>query len=130
MTQLQTLPGATYGGAQGINDRSQVVGYAGFPGGFSINRAFLWQSGVATDLGTLGGDNSQAFDIDNRGQVVGWAETSRGGGTEAFLWNRGVMTGLGTLAGLGSQATAINNRGQVVGDSATAEGFSHAVLWR
>ena len=99
--------------ALAINDQGNVAGYGGYPSGLSINRATLWRNGVPLDLGTLGGANSQAFGVNNRGQVVGSSETSTSG--QAFLWQRGTMTGLGTLAGGSSGATDINNRGQVVG---------------
>ncbi|MGD8474068.1 MAG: hypothetical protein PVH59_08075 [Anaerolineae bacterium] len=33
--------------------------------------AFLWQDGVMTDLGTLGGSKDDAPGVKNRGQVVG-----------------------------------------------------------
>jgi probable HAF family extracellular repeat protein len=36
----------------------------------------LWQDGVMTPLPTLGGNNGQADEVNNRGQVVGFAETT------------------------------------------------------
>ena len=39
------------------------------------HRAFVWENGKATDLGTLGGSNSSASAISERGQIVGWATT-------------------------------------------------------
>ena len=81
------------------------------------------------DLGTLGGRESHAWSINNRGQVVGDA-INAAGASHAFLWEKGVMTDLGTLTGVGnSAAQGINNRGQVVGWSNTATDAGHAVLW-
>ena len=91
---LDLPPGAEFGSALGINDRGDVAGYGGYPSGLSINRATLWRNGVPVDLGTLGGANSQAFGVNNRGQVVGVAETPTR--SQAFLWQHGTMTGLDT----------------------------------
>src|SRR3954466_16287499 len=35
----------------------------------------LWQNGAILDLGTLGGSNSNAYDVNDAGQMVGTAQT-------------------------------------------------------
>ena len=90
-----------------------------------------------TDLGTLGGTLSRAFDINPKGQVVGMSLVTEVL-VRAFLWDDGVMIDLGSLAGSGtsafsnSWAHAINPAGEVVGESQfQPEGFGpfHATLW-
>lgn len=68
-----------------------------------------------TELGFLPGDvSSEARDINNRGQIVGYSGDAEGN-LRPFLWEDGVMTDLGSIGGEGSQAYDINDRGQVVG---------------
>lgn len=68
-----------------------------------------------TDLGTLGGDESLATDINKSGQVVGSAQTTDGQ-FHAFLYSgSGPMQDIGTLGGSSSEATSINDSGQVAG---------------
>ena len=90
--------------------------------------AILWQHGEMINLGTLGGNQSAAFWINNKGQVGGIAANSildpfslAGFGTQTrtFLWEKGVMRDLGTLGGPDSFGGGVNDRGQVVGVSYT-----------
>src|SRR3954471_4838779 len=83
---------------------------------------------VATDLGTLGGHESEAAAVNEAGQVIGWAKT-KAGDDHAFLWEGGKMTDLGTLGGDNSDAHEINAAGQVVGWAETDKGGFHAYLW-
>jgi probable HAF family extracellular repeat protein len=87
---------------------------------------------VAVDLGTLGGADSVATDINEPGQVVGWSRTASSPSRQrAFLWTRDDgMKDLGSL-GADSSAAAINDAGKVVGSSLTTPtgAVTHAFLW-
>lgn len=90
--------------------------------------AVVWKSGQVINLGTLGGNQSFGFSINNRGQAVGVALNAipdpfslfgLGTQTRAFLWQNGVMYDLGTLGGPDAEPGNVNERGQVSGSAYT-----------
>lgn len=148
MTDLGALPGRPYSIAVAINERGQIIGWSqkrplkewGEPEREDPH-AFLWQQGRMIDLGgTPGRPYSWAFDINERGQVIGRLQakdlpSGEWGHRHAFLWQKGTMTDLGTLGGPQSEANAINDRGEIVGWSDTVPrsdqwNSGHAFLWR
>src|ERR1700736_5767490 len=63
---------------------------------------------VAVDLGTLGGSNSIATAVNDRGQVVGYSRTAGDAESHAFSWTATEgMVDLGTIGGSLSSATAV-----------------------
>jgi probable HAF family extracellular repeat protein len=70
---------------------------------------------VTTELGTLGGKNSHAADINDRVSVVGWAENANGL-RRAVLWRAGSMLDIGMhQSAFASEALGINAHDQVTG---------------
>ena len=132
-TQLGTF-GGDYSAATAINDKGQVVGYAAFPPPPDPlqavrNHAFIWQNGVMTDLGTLQGDtHSEAYALNENGQVVGTSETALGP-THAFLWQNGTMIDLGHLERITTFAAGINDAGVIVGDGFVDDTTTHAWVY-
>ena len=122
---LQIISGALNGYAVAMNNGGQVLVKEITEGGF---RTLLWEDGVLTDLGSLGGPCIQGQDINDAGQVVGWAQTAAGE-YHAFLWEHGVMTDLAPLlTGNFSAAIAINTQGRILLKSSTATG-EHTFLY-
>jgi probable HAF family extracellular repeat protein len=116
-----------YGINSVINSDGQIAGRSRTAAG--EDHAFLWQiagctsnppGNCAKDLGTLGGNYSEAFAINSGGQVVGHSLTESGV-YQAFLWSEQngteAMQDLGKILGSDSSvANAINNAGQIVGN--------------
>jgi probable HAF family extracellular repeat protein len=99
-----------------INNGRQATG--SYTTAAGINRAFVWQDGVATDLGTLSGDNFAAGGgINDRGQIVGQSCSTMT--CSGFLWQNGFMTDLNTVVPAGSlymfDPASINSSGEIVG---------------
>lgn len=68
-----------------------------------------------TDLGTLGGLDSEGNAVNDLGEVVGTTGTSNG--TEAFTDQSGVMTAINS-----GDPTAINDAGEIAGGIAASVG--------
>jgi probable HAF family extracellular repeat protein len=175
ITDLGTLGGPGASSAvvwPGLNDAGVVVGIshtrevdplneqwsceegAFLPQSNRICRGFVWENGTMRELPPLGGNHSFGTDVNNRGLVVGWAETPVHDPTcsvsaaqklqfRAALWDpkdgsKGKVK-VRELPPLGddstSAATAINDERQVVGISGDCDqavgrySARHAVLW-
>ena len=136
--QLRPLPGDSTSAATGINDKGQVVGISGdcdiAVGQLSARHSVIWENGVPTNIGDLGGDAWHTpMDIDNAGDVVGFSNPRGVVGIDfnphAFLWTKaGGIRDLRTLPGDDNgQALGVNSSLQVVGVSSGAT--NRAFLW-
>lgn len=94
-----------------------------------IEHAARWQNGALSDLGTLGGNYSYAYDVSEPGWIVGVSSLPGELTRHAAMWINGAIRDLGTLGGTSSQAYAINESGEIVGWAQTANGEPHAFLF-
>lgn len=119
---LPTLAGFPEGSVSDVNDLGVAVGQVQNASGF---RAVLWDTvaGGIVDLGGLPGGIglSQAWAINNAGQVVGFSYDADGG--RAFIWHEGVMRDIGRF-----DPRSINEAGFVVGVGSDDTGLA-GVLW-
>jgi probable HAF family extracellular repeat protein len=100
--------------------------------------AFLWQNGVMRDLHTLGGPDSNAFAINERGEIAGWSFTSfvanpsTGVPTvDPFFWSpEDGMIDLRGFGGTYGSVVWINNLGQIAGASnLPGDTTEHPFIW-
>ena len=93
------------------------------------SEAFIWDESVGmTGMGTLGGEWSTAWDVNDFGHSVGYS-SSEPGISHAFFWYKDLgMIELPSFGG-NSLARAINNEGQIVGYSYDSDGNFYPVIW-
>jgi probable HAF family extracellular repeat protein len=92
--------------------------------------AFRWspEQGLE-DLGTLGGQHSVAWGLDDAGNAYGWSMNAAGEGKAVKWTTTGQVILMGTLpGGAQSQAGAGNHQGVIAGTAEVPGGF-HAVLF-
>jgi probable HAF family extracellular repeat protein len=127
VTDLGTL-GGFFTQASLVNDHGVVSGVSSLPDG--TQHAVIWANGSLSDIGTpgLGGPNSLAIGVNEKGQVAVQAESSTlDPNNENFCayftgleclpsrWQDGVMTQLPLLGGNNGTVNQINNRGEIAG---------------
>ena len=75
---------------------------------------------AVTDLGSLGGPECAATGLNDKGQVVGGADTARHGKgpeniTNVFVWQNGRMRSVPSLDGSHAYVVSVNGAGQMAG---------------
>jgi probable HAF family extracellular repeat protein len=117
MTALPAPAGRPVTTARAINGSGVIVGTAS-TGGSDIGRAVRWQSGVATDLGALGGGYfSEARGVNEAGTVVGTSSAQGGSWLATHAFRYADQTGMVDLTpGYdNAHAEGVNDSGQIVG---------------
>jgi probable HAF family extracellular repeat protein len=118
--------------ASAVNARGRIVGgyFTNLDPSASEHHAVLWDGEHLLDLGTLPeGLDSHAWDLNDRGEVVGVAQDAQGV-EHAVLWEAGRITDLATPRVSESGARALNAAGDVVGAARSGPGPTHAFLCR
>ncbi len=92
---------------------------------------YLFEQARVTELGTLGGQQSGALDINDAGTIVGWSATAQGL-KRAFRFSGGMMEELlSAFAGSSApmEATSINRDGAIAGHVVNALGQNRGLTW-
>jgi probable HAF family extracellular repeat protein len=120
------FPKSTNQGAFGVNDLGQIVGEYGTT---SATYGYLYSKGKFTTIVVpfTGAVVTEAFDINNSGDIVGPFEYSSGV-WQGFLLSGGTYTSLAYPGSNYTIAEALNNNGDIVGYYEDSSGNDHAFL--
>jgi probable HAF family extracellular repeat protein len=88
---------------------------------------FLYNNGIFTTINDPSGSNTNAYGINDAGQIVG-SYLDIGGVSHGFVDVSGVFTTLDDPSGTNTVAYGINNAGQIVGGYQDAGGILHGFL--
>jgi len=111
------VPGATTTFLRGINNSGQIVGDYFDAGG---SHAFLYSAGTFT---TLNIPDSEAFSINNSGQIVGST------GNDAFFYDGATFNILDVPGAQYTQGFGLNDNGAIVGSYGDADG-NHGFMYQ
>ena len=115
---------------QAINDHGEVVGFSYVNPEFVGVDGFIYTNGVASLLDFPGVFGTEAFGVNNLGQVVGtyfgspFSPNSEGNG---FLEENSVFTTINYPGALATELVGINDAGDIVGDYSDSTG-EHSFL--
>ncbi len=120
-----------YARAVAVNSSNHAVGWKwGQVNPSGLPRAVRWIDPEQGDVLTGLGEESQAWDINNTGVIVGWSRARASQPMQAFRWEDGEALLLGTLGGDESQAFGINASGSIVGGAEIANGQMRPFVWQ
>ncbi|WP_187415205.1 hypothetical protein [Nonomuraea sp. PA05] len=133
-TDLAAVSGSN---AAAVNPAGQIAGTQRLleppgPASQRTHRAFLWEDGVITELGTLGGQWSQAEAVNGDGHIVGQSALGADGVLAGgYIWS--AEEGMRRLPDAGGTAApkAVNDDDVIVGThTCTGAGTAaHAAVW-
>jgi probable HAF family extracellular repeat protein len=121
-----TYPKSSNQGAFGVNDLAQIVGV--YATATALN-GYLYSKGKFTPIVVpfAGATDTEAFDINNSGDIVGnWYDSS--GAFQGFLLSGGVYTSFTYPGSTSTVGYGINNNGDIVGFYEDSAGNSHGFL--
>jgi uncharacterized membrane protein len=118
-----------YGEANAISPEGAYIVGTGYPGNI-WPRCFFWTgSGIAVDLGTLGGDSCLPFAVNDAGVVGGLSNVKAGASGHAMIYDQEGMHDLGVLrGGHFSKIVALNSNAHGVGEGEIGSSL-YAIYW-
>ena len=133
-TTLNPLPGDTDSFTYDRNDSGIVVG--GSMSSSANMRAVMWQNGVPSYLGTLGGETSYAAVINNSNLIAGFADNALGE-NKPFFYQNGTMHDLTQMINGGLPAGLeivgildMDNSGNILARTSDGYTFSACILYK